>query len=190
MKTSIEINDIALALSSAQASFTGAKKLNKNPFFNATFSDLASVITAISLPFYENNLSFIQAAEYKSGMIAITTRIMHKSGQWVESITKIPTLKQDPQGFGSAISYARRYGLQSLAGLPSVDDDGHYSSAVEQQKEDETAALEININADLIKAAKNMEQLVKIWTLIPKKYHSDLESVKNEKKRGLNNENT
>jgi len=124
MNTSEQINDLALALSKAQGIMAGAKKDSKNPFFKSNYSDLASVMEAISKPFSENDLSFVQGAGVNENRIAVTTRIMHKSGQWIESVTELPPTKNDAQGYGSAITYARRYGLQSLAGVPSVDDDG------------------------------------------------------------------
>ena len=127
MKTSEQINELATALNKAQANMTGAVKTAKNPFFKSTYSDLASVIEAISKPFPDNGLCFIQAAEEQDQSIAVTTRIMHTSGQWIEAVTTLPPAKYDPQGYGSALTYARRYGLQALSGVPSVDDDGQAS---------------------------------------------------------------
>jgi hypothetical protein len=125
MKTSEIINEIATALSKAQGEMSGAKKAANNPFFKSKYSDLSMVVEAISQPFANNGLSFIQGAEFDENRIAVTTRIMHTSGQWVESTTYLPPTKNDAQGYGSAITYARRYGLQALAGVPSVDDDGN-----------------------------------------------------------------
>lgn len=137
MKTSNEINEIATALSTAQGHMTGAKKESVNPFFKANYSSLADIMQAISKPFFDNGLSFVQAAETEGGMIAVTTRIMHKSGQWIESLTMLPPVKTDPQAYGSAITYAKRYGLQALAGVPSIDDDAQFASASVQNKAQE-----------------------------------------------------
>lgn len=133
MKTSEEIKDLALSLSKAQAEMTGAKKGASNKFFKSKYSDLAMVIEAISGPFANNELCFVQASEVKDSRISVITRIIHSSGQWVESETQLPPTKNDAQGYGSAITYAKRYGLQSLAGVPSVDDDGNM--AVEHKAE-------------------------------------------------------
>jgi len=124
MKTSNEINEIAKALCLAQSAMTGAKKDSKNPFFKSNYSDLASVMEAISLPFAANGLCFVQAAEASEQRVSVTTRIIHTSGQWLEATTELPPTKADAQGWGSAITYAKRYGLQALCGVPSVDDDG------------------------------------------------------------------
>ena len=131
MKTSELINEIAPALVLAQSQMGGAKKDSKNPFFKSNYSDLTSVMQAVSVPFSENDLCFIQGAEYVEGRIAVATRIIHKSGQWIESTIELPAIKNDPQAYGSAVTYAKRYGLQAMAGVPSIDDDAQYASAVE-----------------------------------------------------------
>lgn len=124
MKTSEQINEIAAALSKAQAEMTGAKRSSKNPFFKSSYSDLAAVCEAISQPFADNGLSYIQSPEFSEQHIQVATRIMHSSGQWIEGVVTLPPTKNDAQGYGSAITYGRRYGLQAMAGVPSVDDDG------------------------------------------------------------------
>ena len=79
---------------------------------------------AISLPFSAHGLCFVQGAEANEQRVSVTTRIIHTSGQWLEATTELPPTKADAQGWGSAITYAKRYGLQALCGVPSVDDDG------------------------------------------------------------------
>ncbi len=133
IRTSDTINELAASMSSAQGAMPGASKDSANPFFKSKYADLASVMQAIRAPFAQNNLSFIQGTgKTEHGEIVVTTRIMHSSGQWVECDTVLSPVKDDPQGIGSAISYGKRYGLQSLAGVPSVDDDGN--AAVENVK--------------------------------------------------------
>ena len=123
MKTSEQINELATALSKAQAEMTGAKKSSKGHFSN-NYSDLASVCEAISGPFANHGLSYMQSPEFSEQYIQVVTRIMHSSGQWIEGVVTLPPTKNDAQGYGSAITYGRRYGLQAMAGIPSVDDDG------------------------------------------------------------------
>ena len=124
METSESIKEIATALSKAQGAMTGAKKGANNPFFKSKYSDLSMVIEAVSQPFADNGLSFIQCPGFEENRITVTTRLMHDSGEWIESTVSLPPTKQDAQGVGSAISYGKRYGLQAMAGVPSVDDDG------------------------------------------------------------------
>lgn len=125
MKTSESIKEIATALSKAQGAMTGAKKDTANPFFKSNYADLSAVMEAISKPFADNGLSFVQSPGFDEGLVAVTTRIMHSSGEWIEGSTVLPPTKNDAQGYGSAITYAKRYGLQAMAGVPSVDDDGN-----------------------------------------------------------------
>lgn len=133
MKTSEQINELATALNKAQSQMTGAVKSAKNPFFKSNYSDLASVCEAISKPFAENGLCYVQSPEFSDGGVLVVTRIMHLSGQWIEGTVSLPPTKNDAQGYGSAITYGRRYGLQAMAGIPSVDDDGQ--AAVDKKVE-------------------------------------------------------
>jgi len=124
MNTSEQTNEINAAFSKAQGQMVGAAKAADNPFFKSRYSDLASVMEAIRRPFADNGLSFIQAPSSSDGKVSITTRIMHSSGQWYQSTLDVPVAKNDAQAVGSAISYGKRYALQSMAGVPSIDDDG------------------------------------------------------------------
>ena len=148
MKTSESINEIATALSKAQGDMTGAKKGTDNTFLKSKYSDLSQVIEAISKPFEGNGLSFVQGAEFEDGRVAVTTRIMHTSGQWIEATTSLPPTKNDAQGYGSAITYAKRYGLQALAGVPSVDDDGN--DAVKHSTDNPAQAKPKTISGDQV----------------------------------------
>lgn len=125
MNMSPEQGKFSPAFFQAQCEMTGAKKNAKNPFFKSDYADLKSVMEAIREPFANNDLFFVQAAEANGQMIAITTRIVHISGEWIESVTQLPPIKNDVHGWISAFTYGKRLGLQSLAGLPSVDDDGN-----------------------------------------------------------------
>ena len=125
MNMSPEQSKFSPAFFQAQCEMSGAKKNAKNPFFKSDYADLKSVMDAIREPFANNGLYFVQAAESNGQMIAITTRIVHTSGEWIEAITELPPIKNDVHGWISAFTYGKRLGLQSLAGLPSVDDDGN-----------------------------------------------------------------
>ena len=125
MNMSPEQSKFSPAFFQAQCEMTGARKNAKNPFFKSDYADLKSVMEAIREPFANNDLFFVQAAEANGQMIAITTRIVHVSGEWIEAITELPPIKNDVHGWISAFTYGKRLGLQSLAGLPSVDDDGN-----------------------------------------------------------------
>ena len=182
MNTSKEINELAAALSLAQGSMGGAKKTSINPFFRSKYSSLSEVIDALRIPFADNGLSFVQGAGFEDGMISITTRILHKSGEWVQATTLLPIVKSDPQGFGSAFTYGRRYGLQALAGLPSVDDDAQSATdAMIEQNAEATKKHE-----DELRQITSMDELLSTWKSIPGKYKAALAEVKDELKAKLN----
>jgi len=123
MKSSESINELASALCAAQSQMGGAVKDSANPFFKSSYADLTSVIKAIKQPFADNGLSYTQFPVNDENGVGVSTRLMHISGQWLEMDYTLPTVKKDPQAAGSAITYARRYALQSIAGIPTADDD-------------------------------------------------------------------
>jgi len=123
MKSSESINELASALCAAQSQMGGAVKDSGNPFFKSSYADLTSVIKAIKQPFADNGLSYTQFPVSNENGVGVSTRLMHISGQWLEMEYTLPTVKKDPQASGSAITYARRYALQSIAGIPTADDD-------------------------------------------------------------------
>ena len=123
MKSSDAINELANALCNAQSQMGGAVKDSANPFFKSSYADLTAVIKAIKQPFADNGLSYTQFPVSNENGVGVSTRLMHVSGQWLEMEYTLPTVKKDPQASGSAITYARRYALQSIAGIPTADDD-------------------------------------------------------------------
>ena len=131
MNKSENIAALAAALVKAQAQMSGAKKTAKNPFFKSTYANLEEVIHCVKEPFADNDLAFVQFPITGEDRAGVETIIMHSSGEWVSSEFTLKCVKHDPQGMGSAITYARRYGLQSAAGIPSEDDD---ANAATQQK--------------------------------------------------------
>ena len=125
MMTSENICDIATALSQCQGEMGGAEKGADNPFFNSKYADITSVLKAIKEPLANNGLSFVQMPVHHENEAGVITRLMHTSGQWIESTLWLPVGKADAQGVGAAITYARRYALQSILGVPAADDDGN-----------------------------------------------------------------
>lgn len=121
---------LAAALSKAQGSMTGATKHADNPFFKSKYADLASVWDACREPLSTNGLAVVQTVDdaNDNGRIAVETVLMHASGEWISGRIAMKPVKDDPQAFGSAITYARRYGLQAIVGIAPEDDDGNAAS--------------------------------------------------------------
>lgn len=122
------IKNIAIALNKAQGEMSGAKKKETNPFFKKKYADLNAVIDAVRIPFFDNGLSFCQFPIMQDNKVGVETILMHNSGEWMSSTLMLPMSKQDPQTGGIAITYAKRYALQAIAGIPSEDDDGNSAS--------------------------------------------------------------
>jgi len=125
MNKSDSIKEIATALNKAQSEMSGAQKKSANPFFKSKYANLEEIITCIKTPFADNGLSYMQFPIAEDGRAGVETIIMHTSGEWISNVLLLKCSKNDPQGMGSAITYARRYSLQSAAGVPSEDDDGN-----------------------------------------------------------------
>ena len=129
METSEQINELATALSKAQAKIIGALKDAANPFFKSKYADLSSVWDAVREPLTANGLAVIQttSAPQDGSAVIVTTMLAHSSGQWVRDSLTLTPAKRDPQGIGSAITYGRRYALAAITGCPQIDDDGEAS---------------------------------------------------------------
>jgi hypothetical protein len=129
MNKSESIANLAKALSIAQGQMGGAVKGKANPFFKSVYADLSSVVEAVREPLTSNGISFVQVTHpSERNEIIIETVSMHESGEWLSGTLAMPVSKADAQGYGSAITYAKRYGLQGLLGVPSEDDDGNAAS--------------------------------------------------------------
>lgn len=128
MNKSDTLTKLAPALFAAQSTMAGAVKGANNPFFKSKYANLEEVIRVVKDAFSENGLSFVQFPVSKEGYAGVETIIMHTSGEFISNEFLLKCAKSDPQGMGSAITYARRYGLQAACGIPSEDDDGNEAS--------------------------------------------------------------
>lgn len=132
--TSEAINEISLALFEAQKDMGGVVRGKDNDFFSSKYADLAAVLKVLKPVYNDHGLIAIQFPIDDGERIGAVTRIIHSaSGQWMESSYTLPIKKQDPQAAGSAITYARRYALVSMALMPSVDDDAEAASLREEK---------------------------------------------------------
>jgi hypothetical protein len=125
MNRSESIVKIALALVKAQSVMGNAIKDAKNPFFKSSYANLNAVREAVLPAMNANGISVLQPTIQVDGKSFVETVLLHESGEFISSLTEVIVSKaNDAQQQGSGISYARRYGLQSLANIGSDDDDG------------------------------------------------------------------
>jgi hypothetical protein len=128
---------IAAALASAQGAMGKALKSSDNPHFKSKYADLASVIDACMPALTSHGIAVIQpTGENEIGRYVKTILIHGNSGETLECTVPLIIGKQDMQGYGSAVTYARRYGLMSMAGIAPADDDGNAAAKAAPTQED------------------------------------------------------
>lgn len=117
------------AMSKAFPEIEGAVKDSANPHFKSKYADLSSVVDAIKPALVKNGLFFSQVNHEQTGGVCVETIVCHESGEQM-SFGKlfVPASKQDAQGYGSALTYARRYSLMTAFGVCPEDDDGNAAS--------------------------------------------------------------
>ena len=130
------MKELFAALVRAQAEMTGAKKDSANPFFKSKYADLSSVMEAIRPALSAHGLGFVQMVKDGTDCAVVETVIIHESGEMMPcGFVSVPVSKADAQGYGSAITYAKRYSLQAAFGVPSIDDDGNAAVAAAPVKQ-------------------------------------------------------
>jgi len=127
------LKELAAAMAKAQSEMHNAKKNAENPHFRSTFANLESVWEAARDPLTKNGLSVIQTmdSDAEEGVCLVTT-LLHTSGEWISGRRPLCAKTKDPQGIGSAITYARRYDLMAIVGIAPEDDDAE--AAMERTK--------------------------------------------------------
>lgn len=122
------IGAIATALAKAQATYKPAIKDAANPFFKSKYVALDGAIDACREALTSNGIAVVQATGYDGDKLILNTMLIHSSGEFIGGTYPIKAIKEDPQGIGSAVTYARRYSLMALVGLAAEDDDGNAAS--------------------------------------------------------------
>jgi len=130
------MKSIATALASAQMNMGKALKQANNPHFRSKYADLGNVMDACLPALNEAGIAVIQpAGEDEHGRFVDTILIHGESGESLASRVPLIVQKNDMQGYGSAVTYARRYGLMAMAGIAPEDDDGNAASKAAPKRE-------------------------------------------------------
>ena len=134
MKTSETIKEIAPALVKAIGSMSGAEKDGKNPHFKSSYPTLASAVNAARSALMANGICVIQDQNgiTEHNTVSLLTRLLHTSGEWIETACEAKPKSFTPQDIGSSITYLRRYGLMAALNIPAEDDDGNSASLGQQ----------------------------------------------------------
>jgi len=123
MKTSETVKEIFAALVKAIGEIPNPAKNAVNPHFKNRYADLAIILEAAKPVLMKNGLAAIQGAEADGNIVTIRTRIVHISGEWIETALTMAATGTDPQKIGSAITYGRRYGISAILNIAADDDD-------------------------------------------------------------------
>jgi len=120
---------IAQSFVKAQKAFGPALKSSTNPHFRTKYADLSACVEAVIDALNDNGIALIQHTHDCDNGVSVETIFMHESGEMLSTgRLHVPAAKQDPQGYGSALTYARRYSLMAACGIAPEDDDANAAS--------------------------------------------------------------
>lgn len=163
METPIGKN-IASAFVKAQRAFGPALKTSTNPHFRSKYADLSNCIEAVIDALNANGIGLMQRTYESKDGVMVETIFVHESGEVMEcGLLHVPASKQDPQGYGSALTYARRYSLLAATGLAPEDDDGNSASRRTEIKStvDENQLLDLMAAMDEVTTLKELQEAYK-----------------------------
>lgn len=156
------IAKISSAFVKAQSEFGSALKTSTNPHFKSSYADLAACVEAVIDALNNNKIALIQQTHECESGVSVETVFLHESGEELRSGKLwLPASKQDAQGYGSALTYARRYSLMAACGIAPEDDDGNAASKTvakpkrmtEKEIADHVIAMDESADMDALKAA-------------------------------------
>ncbi len=132
-----QINEISAALAKAQSEIKFAEKDGENPHYKSAFATLGSHLEVCKEVLGKNNLMVTQLSTFMDTKHVLVTILSHSSGQWFKSYYPLNPVKNDPQGMGSCLTYARRYMLSAIVGTAAQDDDGNEACNEEQKRKEQ-----------------------------------------------------
>jgi hypothetical protein len=123
------MDKVCAAFVKAQKEFSPALKTSNNHHFKSTYASLDSCVEAVIDALNSNGIALQQFSYERDKGVAVETIFIHESGEILKSgILFVPAVKHDAQGYGSALTYARRYSLMAACGIAPEDDDGNAAS--------------------------------------------------------------
>lgn len=159
MEKSESIKELMGALTIFHEEVNNIPKTATNPFFKSKYVPLDKILTAIREPLKKAGLAFMQFPKDEN---ELETIIIHSSGEWVSGSYRMKAEKQTPQGYGSVITYQRRYALSAILGLNTDDDDdANAAEIVNPVNYREKAISDMN-------AVTSRDGMVKVWKANPK----------------------
>lgn len=151
---------IAAALVKAQKEFGPALKSSTNPHFRSRYADLSACVEAVIDALNNSGIFLMQRLDQCESGVIVETVFVHESGETLScGRLQLPASKADAQGFGSALTYARRYSLMAACGIAPEDDDGNAAS----KKPESKSTVDVSSHLKAIEAAENSEQLAQLF---------------------------
>jgi len=145
---SVPVDLFAEALVKVQGAIKTAVKDATNPAFRSKYADLGAVWEAVKPALQANGFVVVQSPNFEGDTMWLETTLLHVSGERMTGRYPLRPSKQDPQGFGSALTYARRYSLSSMLGVVAdEDDDGNAASGPADK-----SALQTNVRPATMRA--------------------------------------
>jgi hypothetical protein len=202
MKTSDNLNELAKALAAAQGEMKNATLNKVNPHFKSKYADLAAIRDTVTPALAKHGIAVVQGTDTEENSIVVFTRLIHSSGQWIESRFPIPYDK--PQAMGSGITYGRRYTLSAVTNIAAdEDDDGNAANEKAAAPPEPKKAYERNgiVRAEFerlqkgiyqVEAQGTMDDLAMFWkanaksiAALPADWRAELEESKENAKAAL-----
>jgi len=181
------MKEIAAALVKAQRAFGPALKTATNPHFKSKYADLSACVEAVIDGLNDNGIALVQATHECPDGVIVETIFVHESGEQLSAgRLRVPAAKNDPQGYGSAMTYARRYSLMAACGIAPEDDDGNAAAKARAQREERirkiadaciakhAAANEWGVHEEASALTDNDDKL-RLWDML--KEHSAVRST-------------
>jgi hypothetical protein len=187
VNSSPTIAELAKALNKAQAELKNPTFDSTNPHFKSKFASLVAVREAVLPILQKHGLALTQFPKGADGAAGVVNRLMHVSGEWLEEECLLPLDKNNAQGAGSAVTYARRYSLQAIAGVVADEDDDANAASAPSPKKTQADQIEaaMGVQGLLAKAAhKGTQAFREAWKgltaeqrkLVPESVMADLKA--------------
>jgi hypothetical protein len=161
-----------------------ALKDSTNPAFKTKYADLASVMAACMPALNRHGICVIQPICDEDGKRYVKTVLAHESGETLECRVELIVGKNDMQGYGSAVTYARRYGLMAMAGIAPDDDDGNAAANdVPVSNDRPKPPMAVDVACDSLINASSLDQLSAIWKDLPRSVQGEARVIAAKDKR-------
>lgn len=176
------MKQVAAALVKAQKAFGPALKSSTNPHFKSRYADLAACVEAVIDALNDNGIALMQVSHECADGVTIETMFIHESGETLSGGKfHVPASKQDAQGYGSAMTYARRYALQAACGIAPEDDDGNKAVSAPKAASKPSRPIRSKEEVEkLVLAATSPELLMVVWKALASEEREMVRSIASE----------